>query len=82
MVLWCGFVMCLLVMTEEEDGADGADYADEQHAAEGFEEPGWIDELDHLRRGVSAVRIETRLLADWLRLLRHGSFVATPASHA
>ncbi len=71
-------------MVKEDNGEDGAEDADGEHDADGFEYPEWVDELDHLvwlRGAVAAAGVEAGLEAGCLRL-GHGATVVCLASHA
>lgn len=75
----------LAVREEDADGDVGAEQGDGEDAAEGFEYPGRIDEVDHLGWGGAALRIVAGCLAGVLfgaGVGGHGSFATSPASHA
>ncbi len=50
-----------LVVVEVGDGGKGAEQADEQREAEGLENPGGVDEFDHLGRLLARVGVEAGL---------------------
>ena len=73
--------MPLGVGVEDAEGGVGAEDRDEDAEAEGFDDPGGIDQVDHLGWGCAALRVIAGGLAVfWWG--GHGSLVACPASHA
>lgn len=81
-----GFGVGLLVVVEVGGGGEGAEEGEQEHEAEGLEEPGGVDQLDGLVFGwgwaVAAVVVEAGLGADGFGRAWHGSSSTRPASHA
>ncbi len=74
--------MALLVAAVDDQAEAGAHEADNQRNPEGLQQPGRVDEVDHLRWIGAALRVEAGLLAAGFGWFGHDAWAASPASHA